>query len=480
MAGIFGVLGVASRGLAATQAGIGVTAHNVSNVNTPGYTRQRQVLAAGPALAGRDGAIGTGVDQVTIERVSDGLVTRQLLAEEGQAAALGVEANGLADVEAVFAEGAGVGIGAALSGFLDSLHDLASSASAGASVEREAVRAAARTLIDTVHRADRALRDVQSRADQRARTLAGEVSELSREIAALNESIVRAEVVAPANDLRDQRDQLLAELSRKVDLSSFERENGSIVVLVAGSLPLVDGASAHRLVTEPDPSNPFDPSFVRVVHEQGGRRVDVTDAIAGGELGGALRVRDTLAAGGLRALDTVAFNLVERVNATHGAGVGLDGLGGDFFAGLAAVEDAARSLALDPRIEASPDAIAAGLTAAPGDNRNALDLAAIATTPGALFLPGDPPGPASGPTRTLLDHVAVVQAEVGAQSRSTQIARDAQDRVVLELQNRRDAVSAVSLDEEMVQLIRLEAAYQANARVLSSVDQLLDDLLATL
>lgn len=477
MAGLFGILDVASRGLAVTQSGIRVTSHNVANAETPGYTRQRQVLAAGNPIESGQGAIGTGVEQLAIERVVDPLLLRQLADADARSAALDVEVDALSRIEAVWNEQAGDGLTARLSALFDAFDDLASAATPGAPVEREAVRAAAQQLVDAVQDADRALRDLQQEADRGAVQTLAEIDSLASEIALLNGEIVRAEAFGPANDLRDRRDALVRELARKVEISSFEEPNGSLVVMVSRGLALVDGVSARRLVAEPDPSHPFSPGFSRILFDDGTGQYDVTGEIGRGELGGWLAVRDGFAADAIRELDVLAYNLGVQVNVVHAAGVGIDGSSGDFFAAAAAVEDAARGLALDPAVVASADAIAAGLGTDPGDNRNALALAALRHTAAPIFQPGDPPGPASGPSRSVLQHAAATIGRVGTESRSLAAARDDQARAVGQLENRRDETSAVSLDEEMVQLVRLESAFQANARVVETLTRLLDSVL---
>jgi flagellar hook-associated protein 1 FlgK len=250
--------------------------------------------------------------------------------------------------------------------------------------------------------------------------------------------------------------------------------------MLPSGLPLVEGQSARSLVPQGDPTNPFDPTFSRVIYDDGTNQIDVTDEIAGGELGGLLRARDTLLPAAIRSLDTLAYNLAVSVNTVHAAGVGLDGTVGDFFAAPTAVEDAARDLALEASVVASADAIAAGLTTGASDNRNALALAALRTSAAPLWLPGDPPGPASGPTRSVLEHAASIVADVGQQSRDLAQAQGQEERMLELLENRREQVSGVSLDEEVTNLIQLQAAFQANARVVAVIDRLLQDVVSIL
>ncbi len=480
MSGLFGTLDVSNRGLLVTQNGVRVTSHNISNVETPGFSRQRQVLAAGNAVGFQNGAVGTGVEQLSIERISDELVFRQLTSAESRAAALDVEAGALARIEEVLNEQQGDGLGTQLGALFDAFGDLASATAPGAPVERESLRSTASALIDTFASSDGRLREIMGEADRSALATLDAINGISREIAGLNDTIVREEALAPANDLRDRRDVLVRELSGLVEVSTFEQQDGSLVVMVADGLALVDGSNARTLAGEPDPANPFSASFSRIVFDAGATRVDVTDRLGGGQLGGQIEVRDTLVPSALRELDVLAFNLVAQVNAVHAGGVGLDGTVGDFFAALPGVGDAAGSLALDPAVVARTDAIAAGLTAAPGDNRNALALADLRTTPANLFLPGDPPGVPSGPSRTLIGQHAFLVSRAGETARVTRSAQSSQARMLSEIEQRRDSVSGVSIDEEMIRLIRLEAAFQANARMISTVDHLLETVLQLL
>lgn len=474
MSGLFGTLDTATRGLLVTQSGIRVTSHNTANVETPGYTRQRQVLVAALAIPHPAGAVGTGVEQQTIMRVSDDLLYRQLVAADARTTALDVEANALGVVQEIFNEQSVDGLGARISALYDAFEDVASATTPGAPVERDSLRTAAQSLIDTFRGMDTDLRRTLKDADRSAVALVESINGLAQDIATLNRAIVREEAVAPANDLRDRRDALVRELARKIEVSSFEQNDGSIVVMVARGLALVDGVTARSLVPQADLANPFDATVSRILFDIGPSQVDITDDIGGGELGGQVKVRDEIVPDVIRQLDTLAYNLATQVNSVHSFGVGLDGTVGNFFAQPAQVEDAANGLALDPAILASPDAIAAGFTTDPGDNRNALALAELRTTATAFYLPGDPPGPPSGASRTMLDAHSFLVGDIGERARVAESASTVQTNVLGELEARRDSVSGVSLDEEMIKLIRLQSAYQANARVITTIQSMLD------
>jgi flagellar hook-associated protein 1 FlgK len=477
MPGLFGVLDTAGRSLSVTSRGIQTVSHNISNVETPGYSRQRQILGTASPTVHPAGHLGNGVEQVSVRRSSDTFVHEQLVRQSSLFGAADTQAQALSVVQEVFNELGPGGLTDGLNSLYDAFSDLASSPTPGASIEREGARAAALALSDTIHSLDARLRAEQGAADEAIESTLVEINRLTQEIHVLNDEIVELEIRAPANDARDARDQRVRELAELVDLQTFEHDNGRLHVALSSGLALVEGETPRRLEAIGDTSHPFDPSFSQVRYTTGSSSVDITAMIGSGRLGGILRARDTLLAGAIRTLDTIAYNLTTSVNALHTTGTGTNGAVGDFFAAPAAVEDAARGLALDAGILGSVDSIAAGITSAASDNRVAQQIAALRTTPTSLFLPGDPPGPATGPSRTLLEQVAVVVTDAGEQARMFETSRNQQERVVESLENRREAVSGVSLDEEMTQLIELQAAFQANSRLMSLVDELLGDLL---
>ena len=477
MTSLFGILDVAHRGLGVASLGLRTTGHNIANVNTPGFSRQSQVRATAYPVPSDIGNMGTGVQQLTIERITDPFIQAQLLRQGSSLGAADSQSRILSHIEEILNEQDGEGLGAALNQFYDAFADLSTATTPGAPVEREAVRSTTTALIDTIQRLDAQLRQEQADADSGIRAMVPEINRLTEQINQLNEEIVAMEVNAPANDLRDRMELLTRDLAEIVDVNTFTDGQGRMVVSLSNGLPLVEGGQARQLVAVSDPTNPFDPTFAQVRYRDGANDIDVTGEIGGGRLGGLLRGRDTLIPGAIRSLDTIAYNLATSVNSVHQAGTGLAGTTGDFFATPAAVEDAAQNLALEAVIQSNTDAIAAGLSSAPGDNQNALALAALRDTPAALFLPGDPPGPATGPQRSILDHATALVTDVGQQSRTFETSRAQQQRVLETLQTRRDEVSGVSIDEEVTRLVELQAAFQANARVVSVLDRLLGDVI---
>jgi flagellar hook-associated protein 1 FlgK len=475
-----GTLQVAKTGLGTTSLGIRTASHNIANVNTPGYSRQRQVVATEFPVASSGGFLGTGVRQVTVQRAEDPFIQQQLLQHGGQLGATGAQADALQLIEQIIGSGGTNGLGATLNAFYDAWSDLASASTPGAPLERAAVRATGEALVDQFRSLDAQLRDQMRAVDQRIQGLLPRVNDLMQQIETLNGEITAMEVTDPANDLRDQREGLLRELGGFLDIDVRDGERGRVEVSLRNGVPLVSGGNASTLFAAPDPTNPIDPRFVRVYAQNGLSSADVTPLIGAGEIGGLIAARDVTIAGALRALDEIAFNASATINAVHATGMGANGAVGDFFAQPAQVADAARDIDLAASILASTDAIAAGPTGAAADNRTALALAGLRTARAAVYQLGDTLGTPTGPVRSVLDQFSAVITDIGSQARSATANRAQLEGVMETLQNRRDEIAGVSLDEEVTRLVELQAAFQANSRVISMVSDLLGELVDVL
>jgi flagellar hook-associated protein 1 FlgK len=499
MAGLFDTLGTATRGLQVVQSGIATTGHNIANADTPGYTRQRSVIEASLPQMTNAGAIGTGVEQLSVERIFDRFVAERLVRETSRQATLDTEASIYRQLESVVTSQEGEGLAGDLTSFFDALDDLSNAIAPGQEAERTQLVAAGQSLVDSIHRYDTQLRELQRGADRGISGVLSEVNAISAEIASLNKKIAAAEATAPANDLRDQRDQLVLSLAEKVDIALVTDNQGMLSVRISGGLPLVDKDIAARLdaVVDPADPNPFDPSFVQVHYTGAGSSFDATALLRGGELGGLIDARDGILGGAIRELDAFAYTVADRFNQVHRGGLGLvDGAAHDFFADLSgqpSVNDAARNFALSADIDPSQGGsirhIAAGATAnpvtggpeaAPGDTGWIEQLKNLRTATGANYLAGDVPGTPTGSPTSMVSSLGRWIGDIGQGARSAERSLAQQDSVLAAVRNRRDEVSGVSIDEEVAELVKLQASFQANAKVLSTITTMLDDLFAAL
>lgn len=495
MAGLFDTLGIATRGLQVVQRGLATTAHNIANVDTPGFSRQRSVLQAGPPQADSSGSIGSGVEQVTVERIIDRFIGFRLISETSRRASLDTENAIYRDVESLVNEQFAGGLSSELSGFYDSLDDLSNSIESGQAVARGQVLATAESFVDTVHRIDSRLRGLQRDADRGITGLLRDINAITAGIAELNGQIAEADTISPANDLRDRRDQLVLELAEKIEIVTFENANGSFSIRIGGGLSLVDGRVAAELVAVVDPSNPnaFDPTFSQVFYRGSGSFFDATSSLGGGELGGLLDARDGIIAGAIRDLDAIVFTLTDSFNSVHRGGFGLDDdVAHDFFTDLSAqatVDDSARNFGISADIDPNQSggsinniavgrvSMGAGLGALPGDTDFVEDLKDLRlSSVSNHYLAGDAVGTPTGAPISVTGSLINFSSVIGQNARSTLRALEQQEAVLSAVQDRRDSISGVSIDEEVAELVKLQASFQANARVVSVVNLLLQEL----
>ena len=488
---IFGVLHIAKDGLLAHQRAISVTSNNIANVNTPSYTRQRAIFSPTSVSFVNGFPLSGGVSIIDVERVADAALDAQLLREQEALAFNEQRELGLARLEGIYEELGETGISSAFSSFFQAIQDL--SLNPAGTVERETVVEAALSLTERIRSTDARSAQLQTDANSSIVQIANEINDLANEIADLNRQIFRTEGTgATASALRDSRNEALRSLGEKIDFTFFERDDGQIAVFVGGGFILVDSGQAGSLQLQPRGTG-TNPEFSDVFHEMSGALAGpITSEITGGKLGALLELRDTTVPAIRDDLDEFAFTLSYRFNLVHDDGYGLiDGTQRDFFTDLTVVDGAASQIAVDATIIADPRHIAAaasldaGLGAgAPGDNQNALNLMALETQQVVMFQIGDTPDElavnegATGLTRTAVGFYESIVGTLGSDVRSARNAVLSQDLVVGELEARRAQISGVSIDEELVNLLRFERAYQASARVISSVDSLLEQLLS--
>jgi len=494
MAGLFDALQTATRGITTVQRGMATTGHNIANVDTPGYSRQRSVLVTGQPQPDATGTIGSGVEQLTVERIVDQFVNRRLISETSRFAEVDSDANLYRGIEAIVNDQLSEGLSDELSGFFDSLDGLANATEPGQPVARAQVLSSAQSFIDTAHRWDDQLRTLQQDTDRGIVGLIPEINALASEIAELNGLIAEAETLAPANDLRDRQEQLILDLAERIEITTLTADNGSVSVRLAGGLSLVDRQVAGQLEAVVDPANPnpLDPTFAQIYYTGSGSSFDITDRITGGELGSLVEGREQVIAGAIADLDAFVYTFADRFNQVHQSGYGLadDTTGRDFFSfsGLGAtIDGAARALGLsaeiDPDQGGTTDNIAAGgasagagLGALAGDAEHVELLKDIRNTPGSSYLAGDLVGTPTGSDSGVSANLINLTGEIGQRARTTARAVEQQEALLQSVQDRRDSISSVSIDEEVANLIQLQSNFQANARVISTISQMIQDL----
>ena len=318
------LLATGSSALIAFQRALSTVGHNVANINTPGYSRQRVELEARDATYFGYGYQGNGVQIVEVRRMADSLATSRLLDSGGELARLQQLSTLSSRLDQLFSEKA-TGISAPWSSFFDSVNALSSNAAGSA--DRESVLAQANALVTRFRQIDQHLDGLDTEVNAGLTAATGEVNRLAKEIAQLNGQIGGSS--SPSGDLLDRRDQLISELVAFTGGNAATQDGGLVNVFSAGGQPLVVGATASTLVTVPDP---YRPERLQVALETNGQRVTLDKRALGGQIGGLVEFRTTVLDPAMAELGRIATSLAQTFNEGHRAGMDQYGqMGADFF-----------------------------------------------------------------------------------------------------------------------------------------------------
>jgi flagellar hook-associated protein 1 FlgK len=479
----------ASSSLAAQRVALDVTAENISNVNTEGYSRQRVVMETAPTTTHNGFPLGSGVKVAIVQRMYDNVLNKQINDGTTLQGNNDTKLQTLQQIEPYLNELSGNSIGDAMQGLSDSWQALSLNPS-GLS-ERQTVLGKAQVLVDTFHQVRDGIVNAQTFTDQSLTAVASDVTSTAREIADLNMQIRTTELISGnANEIRDRRDLLLQQLSRQVGISYAEQPDGMMDVKLPGGETLVTGNTYATVYT-----NAVGPGVttneIRItaagappLAANPATDTNVTASIGGsgnskGEIGGLLYMRDTSLPAYLGKLDELAYNLSYQVNTQHAAGWNLNNNTNiAFFSPATAAAPPAPlaaytgySAAISVAITNTNDIAAADtnpLTGGVGNNKNALLLAGVANTKVAFSV---------GVMSSTVDYYNSLVASVGVDVRSSKNLTAQNESFVRQLNNLRDSNSGVSLDEELTNLIKYQKAFEGASKVISTASQMMDTLL---
>ena len=285
MSGLTNLLNIAKVGLLAQQTSLQTTGHNISNVNTPGFSKQSVTLAAKDPTPTFIGPLGNGVDAVEVTRAYDRFITSTLFSKTSDLSGLETRLSGLKTVESLFNEVEDNGLNGLLEDFWQGWDDLANNAEGMA--ERTTLLQRAAMLSQSIRDKYQNLMALSRDIDLNIQSSVDDINNISKQIAELNVQIVSAEAGHhSANDLRDQRDELLKRLSELADVRYFETERGSYTILIGQGSPLVeDNKSWDLKVIDGE---------ITWMGSNGQQFTLTTRDIKGGELGGWLDIKSKL------------------------------------------------------------------------------------------------------------------------------------------------------------------------------------------
>jgi flagellar hook-associated protein 1 FlgK len=449
MGSLYGSLSIALGALEADRGATEITSNNIANVNTPGYSRQQINLSDNPPIQIGGVLFGTGVTLGQTTSVRDNLLERRLDQENQSASQLNAFLGPLTQVQTLFNETAGSGLQTPLTAFFNSLTQLSTNPTSSAS--RQGVITAGQNLATAFNQTANNLQALQSNTDLGVQQSVSQINGLTTQIASLNTQISGAEGVGqdPGAAL-DQRTQLLRQLSGVVGISEADAGNGSVTVTTTSGAALVVAGQSFALTTQVNANSTY-----HDVYSQG---TDITSTITSGALGGQIQVRDQEIPSILNKLDTFANGLANSVNTQSKAGFDANGIAGvNFFTPPTSPTGAASGLKV---AITDPNLVAASSDGTVGSNGN---VQALANLQNQAIVGGQTPA----------NYYSGLVFQIGNDVSQAQSEQTAVGLVQKQLQDQRGAISGVSLDEEAVNLIKYQSAYQASANVVNVINQLL-------
>jgi len=448
MSGLYGSLSVALSSLMASQQALETTANNVANANTPGFSRQRPVLVPGDSVVEGALSFGTGVVLQRMESLRDPILEIQLTQETQQHSRLDTLLGALQQMQTSFSS-ADSGIGADLSKFFSSLQQLSPDPS-NVSL-RQAVLTAAGNLANDFNTTAHNLQTQRSNLDLNVVQTVSEINTLTGQIASVGGQIANLENVhQDASALIDKQTTLIRQLSGLTDVSVIQTGHG-IALTTSSGVPLVTESQSFQLTTQVGTDG------LRHIFAEGR---DMSGSLAGGSLAGLIEMRDQEIPGFLNSLDQLATGLTSALNIANQAGYDLNGnRGGNLFVPPpAGGPGAAAAMSLNLT---DPNLLAASSDGTAGSNGN---LAALLAVHDQAVAAGQKP----------VDFYSNLVFEIGSATSNTSADLDASTMILQRLQDQRSSVSGVSLDEEAANLAKYQTAYQAAARVVTTINDLLD------
>lgn len=458
MPGLFQAMEIGKRALLSHQYSLQTTGHNIANVNTPGYTRQRVMISPSYPAASHNGPIGSGIMVTDIQQMRDLFLGEQYREAQKSHGQWTYRQKTLSQVESVFNEPNDAALGDLINQFWDSWSQLATDA--GSLTARNNVLTQANLMVNSINQLARKLEGQQTAVNRDLDTMTSEINRYTAEIARLNEMIIKQEVGGyTANDLRDARELLVDDLSNIIDVRTVEQPNGASLVYM-GSMILVDGDESMRIGTETE--NIDGQAISRVIWE--GTEVQLTNL--NGQLRGLVESRDVIIPGYISQLDELARAIVQEVNGLHSAGYGLDGSTGVNFFDPGNITAATIRINVEVQGSGVGRIAAASAPDSDGDNRMALAISDLRHQ-----------SVVQDNSLTIDDYYRSLVGKLGVETKEAGSFSTNYSLLINQVDNARMSVQGVSLDEEMANLIKHQHAYDAAARLITTMDEALDTVI---
>lgn len=456
MAGLFQGLEIGRRALLTHQLNLQTIGHNIANVNTPGYSRQRVNITSTMPDHLTTGIVGTGVKAVDIRNIKDLFLGEQYRQENKSLGEWTYKEKVLSQIENLFNEPNDDTLSQLMTDFWSSWSDLAT----GVEGARENIVSQANKLTNGFHEIANQLNNLRDSIDRDLSNYTNQINNLTGEIARLNHLIKSQEVGNEhANDLRDQREILLDDLSALVDVNNRENADGTMTVYI-GAMTIVSDTKSldiESVVKNEDG---------KVTHNLVWEGSNVVLKSAKGQLKGLLDTRDKMIPKYIGELDRLAGTIVSEVNALHSTGYGAnDSTDVNFFD-----PDKVRAIdiQLDSEIVFDSAKIAGSMELGKrDDNRIALEIANLQNK--TMLNNG---------TATMDYYYNSMVSSLGIEVSESKSFKSNYELLVEQINYSKESIQGVSLDEEMTNMVKFQQAYDAAARVITTMDQALDTVIS--
>ena len=454
---LFSSLNVGKSALTAQTVVLNTISHNVANASTDGYSRQTVNLTSvssyvSGGMYGVEISTGGGVEAVSVTRSRSDLYDKIYRNVSQDYNAYSKMEDMISQIELLFNEPSDDGLSGIINDFFNAWQELSNDPTSMAA--RNSLKSIAEELTDRMHGIYDQLLTMQLDVDDEISAIPGRINEITSEIADLNASIRVASIKGDSgNDLRDKRDLLVDELSEYVDVRVVEKDNGAYTVLIGNSVVVEQDSSTELTVSSELTSD----SNIKktVIVAANGTEFEPTS----GTLGALIDIRDGVIPEIIGELNTIAESLVTYVNFEHRDGYGLNGdTEMNFF-------DPTKTMAFNITLSSDIDDIsniAASGDGAVGDNSNALDIVALNN----LKIVNQ--------SFSLNEYYNSLISDIGLLGSEAQSGRENQELLLSQIDNARESVKGVNIDEELVNLIQAQQIYQSASRVIVTLDEMLD------
>jgi len=460
---ITGLLFTVRDSLLANQLAIDITGANVANVNTPGYTRQRTNMESLGTVDVKNVSAQIGVSVNRIERIYDRYVDSQIFEQRQKSGYSDTMTQGLQNISLILDDTQGGGINDQLNKFWSAWENL--SGNPTGKVEKSALLTIAEDLTAMLDSYMRDLDTINTDMNRNIADVVSQINDKADEISDLNEKITGTGGgdIGNKNDLLDKRSEALRELATLVDINQLENTDGTINVYLSNGVSLVQGQNSRHLSVQVDAN---DRSFV---YSADTPDEPINSALTKGKLGAYIELQTVVVPEYVDSMNRFTIAFSDRVNALHSSGFdAYKNTGVDFFTITDEInpdETISRSITVNSAIASDIGRIACSLTVS-GDGDNASRISAAQYE---LLMDGN--------TSTLNGFLASMVGQIGLQVATAQTDNDRQSVLMNHLSNQREAASGVSIDEEMILLIKYQMGYTTAGKLCTTVDEMLDTLM---